>query len=203
MLASEWGQRAVISSLVANVATAYFQLRALDSQLEISKRTLASPARVLKLTQFLESHGFELRTRRKFNRNNSFYTASEAIPDLERQIQPARKSASASCLAKIPVPLPAVRPLRSSPCPSPFPLVCLQNCSNVARTFDRQKKSSWQPTRKLVLPKLPSFPVSPSLGREARKQRAESVHQRTLPDLVRRPQRLAACLSSRSSPIGD
>src|SRR5260221_9234352 len=40
MLASEWGQRAVISSLVANVATAYFQLRALDSQLEISKRTL-------------------------------------------------------------------------------------------------------------------------------------------------------------------
>src|SRR5205807_9083454 len=39
MLASEWGQRAVISSLVANVATAYFQLRALDSEIEISKRT--------------------------------------------------------------------------------------------------------------------------------------------------------------------
>src|SRR5260221_411676 len=36
----------------------------------------------------------------------------------------------------------------------------------------------------------------------ARKQRAESVHQHTLPDLVRRPQRLAACLSRRSSPIG-
>ena len=30
------------ASLVANVATAYFQLRALDSELEISKRTLAS-----------------------------------------------------------------------------------------------------------------------------------------------------------------
>src|SRR6266481_49483 len=41
MLATEWGQRAVMSSLVANVATAYFRLRALDSQLEISKRTLA------------------------------------------------------------------------------------------------------------------------------------------------------------------
>src|SRR6201984_3823397 len=57
MLASEWGQRAVISSLVANVATAYFQLRALDSQLEISKRTLASRQQSLKLTEFLESHG--------------------------------------------------------------------------------------------------------------------------------------------------
>ena len=32
LLATEWGQRAVISSLVANVATAYFQLRALDSR---------------------------------------------------------------------------------------------------------------------------------------------------------------------------
>ncbi len=42
MLASEWGQRAVISSLVANVATAYFQLRALDSELEIAKSTLES-----------------------------------------------------------------------------------------------------------------------------------------------------------------
>ena len=57
LLATEWGQRAVISSLVANVATAYFQLRALDSELEISQRTLASRQESLKLTQFLESHG--------------------------------------------------------------------------------------------------------------------------------------------------
>src|SRR5579864_7466628 len=32
LLATEWGQRTVISSLVANVATAYFELRALDSE---------------------------------------------------------------------------------------------------------------------------------------------------------------------------
>src|ERR1700741_86147 len=57
LLATEWGQRAVLSSLVANVAMAYFQLRALDSELEISKRTLASRQESLKLTQFLESHG--------------------------------------------------------------------------------------------------------------------------------------------------
>src|ERR1700739_540950 len=40
LLATEWGRRTVISSLVANVAAAYFQLRALDSELEISQRTL-------------------------------------------------------------------------------------------------------------------------------------------------------------------
>src|ERR1700723_2243283 len=57
LLATEWGRRAVISSLVANVATAYFQLRAFDNELEISKRTLASRQESLKLTKFLESHG--------------------------------------------------------------------------------------------------------------------------------------------------
>src|SRR3984957_7780852 len=55
LLATEWGQRAVISSLVANVATAYFQLRALDNELEISQRTLASRHEPLNLTQFLKA----------------------------------------------------------------------------------------------------------------------------------------------------
>ena len=37
LLATEWGQRAVITSVVSSVATAYFQLRELDLALEISK----------------------------------------------------------------------------------------------------------------------------------------------------------------------
>src|ERR1700752_143884 len=86
MFASEWGHRAVISSLVANVATAYFQLRALDSQLEISKRTLGSRQQSLQLTQVLESHGsgsgLDVSQAQQL-----VYTASETIPDLERQIQ--------------------------------------------------------------------------------------------------------------------
>src|SRR6266850_672619 len=86
VLASEWGQRAVISSLVANVATAYFQLRALDSQLEISKRTLASRQQSLKLTEFLENHGSN--SGLDVSQSQQLvYTASETIPDLERQIQ--------------------------------------------------------------------------------------------------------------------
>ncbi len=42
LLASEWNQRGVLNTLISNVATAYFQLRDLDFQLEISKQTLAS-----------------------------------------------------------------------------------------------------------------------------------------------------------------
>src|SRR6201987_2683811 len=86
LLATEWGQRAVISSLVANVATAYFQLRALDSELEISNRTLASRQQSLKLTKFLESHGSN--SGPDVSQSQQLvYTASETIPDLERQIQ--------------------------------------------------------------------------------------------------------------------
>ncbi len=86
LLATEWGQRAVISSLVANVATAYFQLRALDSELEISKRTLESRQQSLQLTQTLESHGGA--SGLDVSQSEQLvYTASETIPDLERQIQ--------------------------------------------------------------------------------------------------------------------
>ncbi len=86
MLASEWGQRAVISSLVANVATAYFQLRALDSQLEIAKNTLGSRQQSLQLIRVLVTHGSasDLDVSQS---EQLVYTASESIPDLERQIQ--------------------------------------------------------------------------------------------------------------------
>src|ERR1700730_6237153 len=119
LLATEWGQRAVMSSLVANVATAYFQLRALDSELEISKRTLASRQESLKLTQFLESHG-----------SNSgldvsqveqlVYTASETIPDLERQIQ-QQENVLSVLLGENPQSIPRGRALTEQPVPQNVP----------------------------------------------------------------------------------
>src|SRR5256884_8761499 len=88
MLASEWGQRAVISSLVANVATAYFQLLVLVSEIEISNRTLGSRPQSLQLTKVLETHGSasDLDVSQS---EQLVYTASESIPDLERQIRNA------------------------------------------------------------------------------------------------------------------
>jgi outer membrane protein, multidrug efflux system len=86
LLASEWGRRAVLDSVISNVATAYFQLRAMDLQLEISKDTLASRQDSLRLTQVLARNGSasDLDVRQA---EQLVYTASETIPDLERQIQ--------------------------------------------------------------------------------------------------------------------
>ena len=85
LLANEWAQKAVMSSLVANVAGSYFQLRQLDLQLEISKRTLASRRDFLDLTNTLEQHGINslLDVRQS---EQLVYTAAAEVPDLERQI---------------------------------------------------------------------------------------------------------------------
>ncbi|HEV2423815.1 MAG TPA: efflux transporter outer membrane subunit [Terriglobia bacterium] len=86
LLASEWGQRAVITSVVSSVATAYFQLRELDLALQISRRTLASRTDSLRLTQVLYDNGsaslLDLRQGQEL-----VDTAAETIPDLERQIR--------------------------------------------------------------------------------------------------------------------
>ena len=57
LLATEWARQEVVSTLVANVAGAYFQLRALDLQMEISKRTLDSRQESLALTRLLADGG--------------------------------------------------------------------------------------------------------------------------------------------------
>lgn len=85
LLATQWAQKEVISTLVANVATDYFVLRQLDLQLEISKRTLNSRRDSLQLVQTLEQHGINslLDVRQS---EQLVYTAAAEIPDLERQI---------------------------------------------------------------------------------------------------------------------
>ena len=83
---TEWGKRAVASTLVANVASAYFQLRALDLELEIAQRSLASRQESLRLTRLLADHGaislLDVRQAEQL-----VYVASAILPDLERQIE--------------------------------------------------------------------------------------------------------------------
>src|ERR1700739_3839811 len=85
LLASEWAQKEVMATLVADLATSYFQLRQLDLELEISKRTLSSRSDSLQLTQTLEQHGINsmLDVRQS---EQLVYTAATEIPDFERQI---------------------------------------------------------------------------------------------------------------------
>jgi multidrug efflux system outer membrane protein len=85
LLASQWGHRAVLASVVSSVATAYFTLRELDLALDVSKRTLAARQDSLRLTSVLAKNGsasaLDLRQSEQL-----VYTAAETIPDLERQI---------------------------------------------------------------------------------------------------------------------
>jgi outer membrane protein, multidrug efflux system len=85
VLANQWAQKEVMATLVANVASSYFQLRQLDLELEISKRTLGSRQDSLDLTKTLEEHGINslLDVRQS---EQLVYTAATEIPDLERQI---------------------------------------------------------------------------------------------------------------------
>lgn len=57
MLSEEWSRKETIATVVSNVATAYFQIRALDMQLSIAKKTLADQREYLKLTETLFHHG--------------------------------------------------------------------------------------------------------------------------------------------------
>jgi multidrug efflux system outer membrane protein len=86
LLATEWGQRAVISTLVSDVATAYFQLLELDLQLQISKGTLDSRKESLNLVEVRAKGGVTglLDVRQS---EQLVYTAAASIPDLERRIE--------------------------------------------------------------------------------------------------------------------
>jgi outer membrane protein, multidrug efflux system len=86
LLASEAAREEVMLTLVANVSAAYFQLRALDLELEISKRTLASRRESLRLTTMLADRGstslLDVRQAEQL-----VFTAAAEIPSLEQQIE--------------------------------------------------------------------------------------------------------------------
>ncbi len=85
LLASEWGRRAVDTSLVSQVASAYFELRAFDLQLEIATHTLASRRESLRLTEVAANGGatslIDVRQAEQL-----VFNAAATIADLERQI---------------------------------------------------------------------------------------------------------------------
>ncbi len=85
LLAADWARQEVNATLVANVAAAYFQLRELDLELDISEKALASRKESLELTKTLEEHGINtiLDVRQA---EQLVYTAAADIADLKRRI---------------------------------------------------------------------------------------------------------------------
>jgi len=86
LAATEWGRQEIARELVANVASAYFTLRALDLELEITQRTLASRQDSLRLTRVLAEGGstslLDVRQAEQL-----VFTAGSEIPSLEQQIE--------------------------------------------------------------------------------------------------------------------
>ena len=86
LLSAEENRKAVMTTLVSEVASDYFSLRELDYQLEISQRTLATRKDSLGLIQNRQAGGvatlLDLRQGEQL-----VYTASETIPALQQQIE--------------------------------------------------------------------------------------------------------------------
>jgi multidrug efflux system outer membrane protein len=85
LLGAEETRKAVITTLVGDVATAYFTLRALDYTLEISERTLRTREQSLELTRSRQRGGvatlLDLRQAEQL-----VQTAAETIPAIQEQI---------------------------------------------------------------------------------------------------------------------
>jgi outer membrane protein, multidrug efflux system len=86
LLASEENRKAVVTTLVSDVAGSYFDLLALDMELAIAKRTLATRQESLNLISIREKSGLatvvELRQGEQL-----VYGAAQAIPTAERLIE--------------------------------------------------------------------------------------------------------------------
>lgn len=85
LLATEDAQQTVIMTLVSDVASDYFLLRALDLQLEITKATVQAQEDSVKLTELRLQHGIATKLD-VLQARQLLDTANARIPDLERQI---------------------------------------------------------------------------------------------------------------------
>ncbi|MFL6283485.1 MAG: TolC family protein, partial [Pyrinomonadaceae bacterium] len=86
LAASEEARRAVLTTIVGDVATSYFSLRELDFELEIARRTLASRQESLRIIRLRQDRGvsnmLEVRQAEEL-----VYNATEVIPSVERSIE--------------------------------------------------------------------------------------------------------------------
>jgi multidrug efflux system outer membrane protein len=117
--ATEWGQRAIVSSLVEEVATDYMQLREYDVELDIEKRSLASRKESLTLTQTLE-HGGATSMVDVRQAEQLVEQAAELIPQTEQAIQ-QEENAISLLLGQNPGSIPRGLSITEQPNPDDVP----------------------------------------------------------------------------------
>ena len=117
--ASESDRQAVMTTVVSDVATGYFSLLELDSELAIDKRTLATREDSLRLIKFRQQGGvatmLDVRQAEQL-----VYQASQTIPDTERAIEQTENQISL-LLGNSPGSIPRGRPLSQQEQPQAVP----------------------------------------------------------------------------------
>ena len=119
LLASEDFREGVVITLIAQVAQAYFDLRTLDLDLEISKRTVTSRQQSVDLVSARLEGGvagiLDLQ-----QAETLLYGATKSIPDIERQIEQTENFISI-LLGKDPGPIKRGRPITQQLAPPVVP----------------------------------------------------------------------------------
>jgi multidrug efflux system outer membrane protein len=93
LLSAEENRKAVVTTLVSDVATAYFTVRELDGELEIAKRTLETRRNSLQLV--LARQGGGVATLLDLRQTEQLVdTAAETIPTLQQQIEQTENQVS-------------------------------------------------------------------------------------------------------------
>lgn len=119
LLAADENRKAVITTLVSDVATAYFDLLELDTELEIAQRTLSTRQESLRLISVRQRGGvatmLDVRQAEQL-----VYGASQTIPDIERLIE-QRENQISLLLGRNPGEAPRGRSLTEQEQPPPVP----------------------------------------------------------------------------------
>jgi len=86
LLSAEENRKAVVTTLVSDVATSYLTLRELDYTLQISQRTLQTREQSLSLTRSRQAGGVSTQLDLR-QAEQLVYTAEETIPGIQQQIE--------------------------------------------------------------------------------------------------------------------
>jgi multidrug efflux system outer membrane protein len=153
LLGADWNRKTVVSTVVSQVATDYFQLLELDSELQIFKRTLETRRASLELTQDRQRGGvatlLDLRQAEEL-----VDSAAESIPQLQQQIEQTENQISL-LLWKNPQNIETGRGFLEQHVPPELPRACLRRCSNAAPISARPSRRWSPPTPISVWPRPP------------------------------------------------
>ena len=119
LLATDWNRKAVITTLISDVATAYFSLLELDMELAIAKNTFTTRAESLRVIRVQQLGG--VATLLDVRQGEQLvYTAAQSIPDAERQIEQTENQISL-LLGRNPAPVTRGRLLTEQQTPPEVP----------------------------------------------------------------------------------